>query len=161
MRPVVAFVVLLPLVTPQPAASQAGGGGAAPKPGGACSMLTRDLVMKVSGAVNKHVFDLPPAEEPAGKGTACFYADITLQIDAIPAGNLEAMRKGMEKEWVPVPGVGDAAYFRNNKNHFAELMGRVGARTFTIQIGVPFQGTAEQMKPNVITLANAIVPKLR
>lgn len=161
MRPVVAFVVLLPLLTPQPAASQAGGGGAALKPGGACSMLTRDLVMKVSGSVNKHVFDLPPQEEPVGRGTACSYADIRLQIDPIPAGNLEAMRQRMGQDWVPVPGIGDAAHFHNNRNHFAELIGRVGARTFTIQMGVPFQGTAEQMKPNVITLANAIVPKLR
>jgi hypothetical protein len=126
-----------------------------------CELLSRELVIKVSGAVNKLVFDLPPEEEPAGNGTACHYADITLQIDTFTPDRLEQMRKTAEKEWAPVSGVGDAASFRNNRNRFAELIGRVGAHSFTIQLGVPFQGSAESMKPNVIALANAITPKLR
>jgi hypothetical protein len=62
--------------------------------------------------------------------------------------------------WVPVSGVGDRAYFNGDRN-YAELMGYMGRRTFTIQMGVPFQSTAENIKPNVIALANAIVPKLK
>ena len=144
----------------QAAASQAPAGSAGAS-AGACSFLTRELAMKVSGAANKAVFDLPPEEEPAGKGSACHYADITLQIDPFTAERLEQLRKAQGKDWVEVPGVGDAAYFRDNGNRFAELYGRVGPRTFTIQLGVPFQGTAEGMKPNAITLAQAIVPRMR
>lgn len=144
------------------AADQARGSGGPATPGaGACSLLTRELVMKVSGSVNKLVFDLPPEEEPVGKsGSACHYADITLQIDAFTPDRIDEVAKN-DKEWVPVSGVGDRAYFRNNKNNYAEVIGRVGARTFTIQLGVPFQSTAEKIRPNAITLANAIVAKLR
>jgi hypothetical protein len=63
-------------------------------------------------------------------------------------------------KWAAVSGVGDEAYFRDN-GRFAEFMGHVGTRTFTIQMGVPITSTAEKIKPNVITLANAIVPKLK
>lgn len=49
---------------------------------GACSFLDRDLVKQVSRSTHQYVFDLPPEEEPAGAGSACFYADIILQIDA-------------------------------------------------------------------------------
>ena len=128
----------------------------------ACSLLTRELAMKVSGSVNKLVFDMKPEEQAIGKsGSACDYADITLQIDPFTPEGIEKMHQTMGKDWVPVSGVGDRAYFHNNKNNFAELIGSVGMHTFTIQMGVPFQGTAEGMKPNVIALANAIVPKLR
>ncbi len=133
----------------------------ATQPLGACSLLPKDLVMKVSGAVNKLVLDMPPQEEPVGtSGSACDYADIRLQIDAFSPAFIDQTAK-QKKDWVPVPGVGDRAYFHNNRNLFAELIGYTGARTFTIQMGVPFQGTAEQMKPNTIALANAIIPKLK
>lgn len=162
MRRVVASFIMIGCAVSQTAAFQAPGGAPPGKPGvRACALLSRELAIKVSGAVNKLVFDLPPEEEPAGNGTACHYVDITLQIDTFTPDRLEQMRKTAEQEWAPLSGVGDAAYFRNNRNRFAELIGRVGAHSFTIQLGVPFQGSAESMKPNVIALANAIAPKLR
>jgi len=36
-----------------------------------------------------------------------------------------------------------------------------GPHTFFIQMGVPFQGTAEGARPSLVELANAIIPKLR
>ena len=126
--------------------------------------------MKVSGAANKAVFNLPPEEGTAGKsGSSCDYADITLQIDAFSPDVIERTVKeqvrgassARKANWVPVAGVGDRAYFNENDRNFAELMGYVNGHTFTIQMGIPFQSTAEKMKPNVIALANAIVPKLK
>ena len=161
MHIVVASLLAIGL-TSLTAADQARSGGTAGPPAlRACSLLTRELAMKVSGAVNKVVFDLAPDEEPVGKsGSACHYAGITMQIDAFtPEGITRVAEEN--KEWLPVSGVGDRAYFRNNKNNFAELIGGAGAHTFTIQIGVPFQSTAEAMRPNAIALANAIIPKLQ
>jgi hypothetical protein len=129
----------------------------------ACSLLTKELVLKVTAAANKKVLDLiPPEEESIGAtGSACEYGDVRLQIDPFPPARVEELRKQQGKDWTPVPGVGDNAYFRDNRGRFAELIVAVGAHTFTVQMGVPIGGTADAIKPNVITVANAIVPKLR
>jgi hypothetical protein len=160
MRNVIASLLVSGLLCWSAAADQAGSRGAAGKPGtGACALLTKDLVMKVSGAANKAVFDLPPNEEPVGKGSACDYADIRLQIDPFAWSILEDSAK--KNKMTPVADVGDGAYFGSRNSQFAEMMGHAGGHTFTIQMGVPFQSTPERMKPNVITLAKAIVPKLK
>lgn len=158
MRNVIASSVVIGLFASFSAAEQAQTGAPAFK---ACSLLPRDLVMKVSGDnVNKFVFDMPPQEEPVGKaGSACDYAGIRLQIDPFSWTALEASAK--KHKMMPVSGVGDAAYFGSRNSQFAEMTGRVGRHTFTIQMGVPFESTPDQMKPNVIALAEAIVPKLR
>jgi len=57
--------------------------------------------------------------------------------------------------------VGDAAFFHNKANTYAELMVFTGANHFTIQLGVPMGGTVESVKPNAIGLAQAIIAKLR
>jgi hypothetical protein len=160
MRNVVVLLFVLGLVSSSTAAGQARSGGAGKPAIKACSLLPKELAMKVSGDVNKRVFDLPPEEEPAGKGSACHYADITLQIDPFTAAFIDQTAK-KDAAWTPVAGVGDRAWFRDNKGHYAELMGHVAGRTFTIQMGIPFQSTVEKMKPNVIALAKAIVPQLK
>lgn len=162
MRNVIVSFVAIGLFSSSATAWQARSGAAAGTPAiKACSLLSKELAMKVSGAANKAVFDLPPQEEPAGKsGSACNYADITLQIDAFTPASIDGMAKQPGKGWEPVAGVGDRAYFHGDRN-FAQLIGYVGGRTFTVELGVPFQSTAEKMKPNVITLANAIIPKLK
>ena len=161
MRQMAALFVVIACVMAEAMAFQARGATGAKAGSGACSFLPKELVMKVSGSVNKFVFDLPPQEEAVGKGSMCSHADITLQIDVFAPAGIDGIYKSANKEWSPVPGVGDAAYFRNNKNTYAEVMGRVGSRTYTIQLGVPFQSSVEKVKPNAITLANAIVEKLR
>ena len=162
MRNVIASSLVIALCAAAAAAEQARSGSATGKPAiKACSFLPKDLVMKVSGAANKLVFDLPPEEEPVGQsGAACEYADIRLQIDAFTPAFVDDTAK-KDKAWMPVSGVGDRAWFRDNKGHYAELIGHAGGRTFTIQMGIPFESTAEKVKPSVITLANAIVSKLK
>ena len=56
---------------------------------------------------------------------------------------------------------GRAAFFRSNGRQYAELIVWTGPHHFTIQFGVPTGGTPESIRPNTITLANAIVAKLR
>jgi hypothetical protein len=170
MRTVVMSVLLIGLFSPAALAEQARSGGAAGNPRiKACSLLTKELAMKVSGAANKLVFDLPPEEEAVGNGSACEYAGIRLQIDAVSMDAIERVVKEQKRgggssrsaNWVPVSGVGDRAYFNADDRNFAELIGYVGGRTFTIQMDIPFQSTAEKVKPNAIALANAIIPKLK
>ena len=170
MQNAIASSLVIGLLAASAAAEQARSGSAAGKPAiKACSLLPKELVIKVSGAANKLVFDLPPEEESVGtSGSAWEYGDIRLQIDAFGPEVIDRTAKAQERgagsartaNWVPVSGVGDRAYFNADRN-YAELMGYVGRRTFTIQMGVPFQSTPETIKPNVIALANAIVPKLK
>jgi hypothetical protein len=60
-----------------------------------------------------------------------------------------------------VRGTSGVSGLVHNRGNYAELIGAVGKRTFTIQLDMPFASTAETIKPNVITLANAIVEKLK
>jgi hypothetical protein len=159
MRRVAVLVLTVALVCSTASARQAPSGAAA---GGgainACAFLPKDLALKVTGT-NKALFDLPPRETPVGKGSECNYGDIQLRIDPFSWASLKG-RMNNGPKWTVVSGVGDEAYFRDN-GRFAEFMGHVGSRTFTIQMGVPVTSTAEKIKPNVITLASAIVPKLK
>lgn len=152
-------------------ADQAQSGGAARRERpNACSFLPRSLMEKVTpGPVNKFVFEMPPQEEPLGPvGSSCDYATTGLQID--PFARPDEMRRNSPdasrhnapgKEWQPLTGVGEAAYFRNNGGRWAELIVWTGAHHFTIQMGVPDGSSAEAIKPNVVTLAHAIVDKLK
>lgn len=127
-----------------------------------CSLLTRELVQKVSAA-NKQPFDASgPKELPLGaSGVACEWGDVILQIDPFPPARLEALVKTGGKGWESVPGVGDAAYFHNVQDQLGELFVRVGPRTFAVMLTIPAGSTAAATKPQFITLAQAIVPKLR
>ena len=160
MRNVVVVMMIASLSSFPAAARQARGSAASGGSGiKACSLLPKDLALKVSSA-NKAVFDGPPHEEPFRTGSTCNYGDITLHVDAFSWSSMEGMMK-KDGNWTQVSGVGDAGYFRDNSGRNAEFMGRVGSRTFRIQLGIPISSTADKVKPNVITLANAIVPKLR
>jgi hypothetical protein len=55
--------------------------------------------------------------------------------------------------------LGDEAYFRNNKNMFAEVFVRVGQRLLTLQADADDNVAA--VKPKVIGLAREYVAKLR
>jgi hypothetical protein len=126
----------------------------------ACSLLPADLVLKVGGINPQAVKILKPEEEAMGTtGSACEYGDIRLQGD--PFARSEGLRKSPGKDWQPVSGVGDTAFFHANGRNYAELMVWTGAHHFTIQFGVPIGSTPEAIKPKTIELANAIIPKLR
>jgi hypothetical protein len=157
MRQFIASALVVGTVTAA-AASQAPPAG---KPRiSACSLLPTDLVLKVGGINPQAVKILKPEEEAMGTtGSACEYGDIRLQVD--PFARSDDLRKSPAKDWQPLSGVGDTAFFHANGRNYAELMVWTGAHHFTIQFGVPVGSTPEAIKPKTIELANAIIPKLR
>lgn len=128
---------------------------------GACTLLNKDEVRKF--APNPSVFDmLPPSEEPVGKGTACTYAGIFVQIDPFAFSLIEAERKKPGEKYEPVPGVGDAAYARENtRSDDAEIYFRVGQRVATIQLGIPVGSNYLAVKPRLVDLAKVLASKLK
>jgi hypothetical protein len=162
MRKLLALVIVLGCSsTAAPSALAFGSEADGKASSGACSFLNDELMDQVSTPVPANMPDFPPEEEPAGTGSACFYRDIVLQIDPFTPAFIEQTASAKDSEWMPVDGVGDAAYFRDNRGEYAELMGATGERSFTIQMDVPINGTAEAIKPNVITLAKAIAAQLQ
>jgi hypothetical protein len=166
MRQVVAALLVIVIgYFARPAATPLEAQGAGKPAVRACSLLTKELVTKVtpySEEQKRLVFMVPPNEDSLGaSGSACHYGGITFQIDPFKPESLDAMSKKYGKAWVPVPDVGDAAYFHDNRGRWGELVARAGAHVFTIQMGVPTGRTTESIKPNVIALANAIIPTLR
>jgi hypothetical protein len=122
----------------------------------ACSILTRDLVEPF--AENKRTLGLiPPSEEAVGAGTACDWGFVRLQLFAARPGG---SRTG-PKESQPLPGVGDTAFFQNNRDRYAQLMVWSGAHYIMLQVSVPTGSTAEAIKPKTVDLANAIIKKLK
>ena len=141
-------------------------GAQAPAPQGgrisACSLMPRALMEKVTpGPVNKIVFEIKATEDAIGAhGSGCGYAGTELQID--PFARPDDIRKDLPaKGWQPVSGVGDAAFFHNNSDRYAELAVWTGTHHLTIQMSVPDGKTAEAVKANTVMLAKAIIPKLR
>jgi hypothetical protein len=160
MRTIVAILVVAGWAVP-PAVAQ-GAGTAAKAAPGACALLPQDVVAKVSSSDPQMLRVLKPSEEKVGaSGSACHFADVTLQVDPFTTARLEDLRTRMGKDWVAAPGIGDAAYFRDNRGEYAELYVRTGTHVFTIQMTVPAGKAATDVKPNLLTLAQAIAPKLQ
>ena len=159
MRLVVTLLAAVVLcIAPLAAAGQARGSGTAPgKPVvRACSILTKDLVAPF--AENKKILDLiPPEEEPMANGAACEWGIVRLQL--YPGARTN--RTPPAKDLQPLPGVGETAYFRSNRDQYAELAVWTATHYFTLQVSVPTGKTAEAIKPNTVALANAIIAKLR
>ena len=134
----------------------------------ACSLLTKELVIETTPYEKKvitQVLSIPPSEEPAGQsGSACSYGGVHLQVNPFPLSVIENQRQADArngKPWAAVAGVGDVAYFRDNRGRFGELFTRAGAHIVTIQMDVPHGRTTESIKPNAVALAQALVAKLR
>jgi hypothetical protein len=87
----------------------------------ACEVLTRDVVAKFDTG-NPKMRDLIPRDEEAigSHGSSCNDGSIFVQID--PFLNSDSYRKSPAKDWQAVSGVGDTAYFHNNRDRYAELM---------------------------------------
>jgi hypothetical protein len=160
MRHVIAVVLMSGCLTSQSAASQGGGQAAAGRRMSACTLMSRDLVEKFDTGSTQMLKLMKPSEEPIGaNGSACDDGNIGFQIN--PFARAEELRKSPGKDWQPLTGVGDTAFFRNKADTYAELMVWTGPHHFTIQLGVPPGGTVESVKPNAIGLARAIIAKLR
>lgn len=160
MRHVVTALIVFGCMAPAVAASQARTGGAAAGASGvrACAVLTKDLVAPFTE--NKKVLDLIPAsEEPMGKGTACDWGGVRLQLFAIPRS--EQKRTPPVKDMQPLPGAGEAGFFRSNRDRYAELAVYSATHYVMLQVSVPTGKTAEAIKPETVKLANAIIAKLK
>ncbi len=161
MRHVVASVLVSGCFASDAAAFQARAGAAGGTPSiRACSLLPKELVEKYFP--NKAVFPyLKPSEEATGnRGSSCHYGTIGLQVD--PFARPEEIKKTLAKDGLEsVAGVGDFAYFRINRNTFAELIVWTGSHHFTIQMSINQGSTAAATKLDAIAVAKAIIPKLR
>lgn len=126
----------------------------------ACSLLTREEVKKIMPwpAV---VDQFPTQEEAIGTdGSSCEYPSVGIQVLAFRQSMLDSAQKIGKLE--PVPGVGDQAFIHHRMTTlFAEMYVKVGDRLLTIQASVPTGKTIDDVKPAVITLAKALVAKLR
>ena len=167
MRRVLTFALAAGSLVPTVALLHAQAGAAKPAIR-ACSLLTKELVTETTPYEKKvigQVLMIPPSEEPAGQsGSACSYGGVHLQVDPFPLSVIENQRQADAKRgqpWAAVPGVGDVAYFRDNRGRCGELFARVGARIVTIQMDVPHGRTTESIKPNAIALAQAVAARLR
>jgi hypothetical protein len=121
----------------------------------ACSVLTRDLVEPFSA--NKRALDLfPPEEEATPTSSACEWGVVRLQLYSARPGT----KPTAPKDYAPLAGVGDTAFFRNNSNTYAELLVWSGSHHLTLQVGVPAGGTVDAIKPKTVALAQAILKKL-
>jgi hypothetical protein len=109
---------------------------------------------------NPKMLDLFPAnEESLGtRGSACDWGGVRLQLFPIPKSNQK--RNPQVTGLQPVSGAGEAAFFRSNRDRYAELMVYTATHYLTLQVSVPTGGTAEAIKPDTIALANAIIAKL-
>jgi hypothetical protein len=152
MRVAVAVVLIVSGIVPHAAADQ----------GGACALLTKDLLVAHTAIPKENLarmLKIPPEEEKiAGSGgTMCSYGDVIFQLDPFAAGNFDKLFS----QWTAVSGVGDRAYFRDNRGMFAEIAAISGKRVITIQMDVPTGGTPASIQPNVVGLAKAILGKLK
>ena len=158
MRQFLISFVLTSLLTTA-AAAQSRTDAKALKP---CALLTPELVKKVGEASRKSAAAATPTELKLGAtGVACEWGEIMLQVDPLTRAQLEQLGKKEDKSWESVSGVGDDAYFHNVSDVVGELFVRVGPRTFGVLINIPSGSTAAAFKPTFVTVANAIVPKLR
>jgi len=161
MRLMVVLSVVIGSVVLGAMAPEAGRQGTPGKtPTGACSVLTKELITAHSPASKETlnvIMKIPQQEEKAGAGSSCQHGDVMLQIDPFPVASFERLFG----KWMPVPGVGDKAYFRDNQGGWAELGVVAGARMITIQMDVPKGKTAAGIQPNTVSLAKAVLAKLK
>ena len=138
----------------------------APAPAGAtsdriraCSLLTKAEAKKLLQWPSM-LDQLPIEEEPLGTtGSSCNYPNAHVQVMAFTPQFAEAMRKQGKLE--PVSGVGDEAFFRENRAGYAEVYVQVGQRVVTVQKDVGPQEKMESAKATAVALASALIAKLR
>ena len=126
----------------------------------ACAILTPDVAATFATATKTKV-KAPPTASAVGNGSQCDYGAIALHVDPFATVSADRMRKSPNKDWVPVTGVGDAAYFHSVQNVMAELIVWSGSHHFGVLADVPAGSTAEQIKPHMIQVAKLVAPKLR
>lgn len=122
----------------------------------ACSLLSKEEVKRHLPWPD-FLDQMPIEEESLGpRGTACNYPTVYIQLLQFSQGLIDSVRAldGTEA----LDGIGDEAYFHNNKDRYAEVLVKVGERMFTLQADA--DRGIEVVKPEVLKLASAIVEKL-
>jgi hypothetical protein len=123
----------------------------------ACSLVPKEEVKK--HLPWRPVLDqMAIEEEPIGiSGSSCNYPPVFIQVLPFSQGTIDAARKkgGLET----ISGVGDEAYFHNNRNLYAELYVKTGKHLLTLQSN--WDGKSESVKTGTLNLAKALVAKLR
>ena len=141
-------------------AAQTGKPGSGKPAISACALLTPDLVEKYDTQDPKIRKMIPREEEAIGShGSMCDDGGILIQVN--PFLRHDDLRKSPGKDWQPLAGVGDTAFFHNNGGRWAELMVWTGKHHFTIQLSIPNGATAESIKPRTTGLASALIAKLK
>jgi hypothetical protein len=174
MRHGIASLLVVGCVSSTALAFHSRGGAAAA--GQACELLTRDLVMKVLPDARKKTLerekpvddpfakDLQAAGQPVKLGMSCKYGPVMLVLNPLAqpaqARNALQARTRPYEAFEPVPGVGDAAFFRAN-SATASMYVWSGAQHFLVEIVGGFMDDARGLKPNSIELAKGIVSQLR
>ena len=156
MRHVVASVCIAGTLSLPVIASQSGGATAGQKIR-VCSILTRELAMKVSTADGKtQIEKTKPIEDPIPQ-PSCQIGRVMLVVDPFPKP--EYTRKNLGKQWQPVPGIGEAAFYWGT-NQFGNLFVFTTPHNFSIEI-TKGDEPDEVVKANAIALAKEVLPKLR
>jgi hypothetical protein len=127
----------------------------------ACALLTREVVTKYS-PLNPQILGMalnaPKEPEPMGAGgSMCSWASISVRVDPFPPANLDRART---KDWLPLAGVGEAAYTFNNQGRWVEVWTRVANHVLAVQIGAPPGRDAASVQPNAVALAKELLSKL-
>ena len=122
-----------------------------------CSLLPKAEVRK--HLPWKDILDsMQPEEEAVGaNGSSCNYPSVLIQV--FPAVRLVRGQPSTQPGWQPVSGIGDEAWFRPNRTEYAELYVKTATHTVTIQANA--DGKVDAVKPGVMSLAKAVLAKLR
>jgi hypothetical protein len=168
MRYFIASLLIAGCLPSAAVAFQAVSGG--PSAGAACVLLPRDLLMKALTADGQTLLaGSTPSSDSAGMSVAkgssvCIHDPVTLVIEPSDRADLIRTqmrnRTGIYKDYEPVPSVGTEAFFWANRQ-FAYIYVWRGSRHFMIEMRGDAGGDAKVLKPNVIMLAQRIVPQLR
>jgi hypothetical protein len=151
----------------RPTFAQAGNRSGGPVPSiRACALLPASEVKRLIGLPDPlNLYEkMAPEEEAVGKGSSCNYPSAHVQIDPFDWATIDSLRAKNAAQFEAVPGVGDAAFLRANKQRsveFAELYARVGTHILTIQLDVPDGSSTAAVKPGLVALATAYAAKLR
>lgn len=125
----------------------------------ACSFLTRAEVKKVLPWAPQ-LDQFPNEEEPIGTtGSSCGYPSVFIQVMPFSQRMIDTAKQRDKLE--SVSGVGDEAYFHNNKDRYAELYVKSGKYLLTLQGDVPNGKTSESIKPAVVALGKLLVERVR
>jgi hypothetical protein len=123
----------------------------------ACTVVPKEEVRKhLPWAAMLDQF--PVEEEQLGaSGSGCEFPSVRLQVLPFSQATIDQAKRqgGLET----VSGIGEEAYFHNNRNLFAELYVKSGRYLVTLQAG--WDGKDARVKTGVENLAKVVAAKVR